>query len=306
MNRFSNLVAMMPWVCLLPMVANGQGPRNPQEALRTMFEQMGKQADQFVPGMFSELDPKQMAELEKIPISPREESQFGEQVLKSYEASLKTQNISITRTPDNETIGYLTELVGRVRPLMTNARRYARIDIALVQTDSIDAYSVPGGHLLFTNGLMKNVESEAELVGVIGHELSHLDRGHQLLQLKQAKRVNRLSDFRSSMQWLSTMVKPFRPEFESQADADAVRWMIASGYDPRQLARLLSRWDARQDKQAPWTNMMPSFVRSHPDSGRRAETVLRDFEKTNIDPDTLVVGRENLENLTPSDARKRP
>lgn len=306
MNNFSKLVVVLSWVSVLPAVLRAQGPRDPQEALKAMFEQMGKRADQFVPGMFSELDPKQMAELEKVSISVREESQFGEQVLKNYEATLRSQGTQIARAPGDATVRYLTELVERIRPLMTNAKRYPRIDIALVHSDTIDAYSVPGGHLLFTKGLMKNAESEAELVGVIGHELSHLDRGHQLLPLKQAKRVNKLSDFRSSMQWLSTMVKPFRPEFESQADSDAVRWMIDAGYDPRQLARLLHRWDTRQDQQAPWTNMLPSFARSHPDSGRRAETVLRDFEKTKIDPDTLVIGRENLDRLTPSNDRKRP
>ena len=285
---------------------NFRQPRDPQDALKLMFERMGEQADRFVPGMFSQLDPQQMAELEKIVISPREESQLGDQVIKNYESSLRSQNIRFTRDANSETIRYLSQLVELVRPHMKQAKRYAKLDLVLVETDMIDAYSVPGGHLIFTDGLMQSVESEAELIGVIGHELSHLDRGHQLLPLKQAKSVNKLADFRTGMQWIGIMAKPFRPEFEAQADSDAVGWMIAAGYDPRQLARLLQRWDARQDRQAPWMKMMPGFARTHPESARRAEAVLRELDKSGLDADKLVIGRDNLVRRSPAKDRKRP
>jgi predicted Zn-dependent protease len=281
-----------------------QQPRDQAEALRNMFEQFGQQSEQFMPGMFSELSPQQMAELDRIKIAPREESQFGTQVLQNYEASLRAQNQTLTR--QGKEVKYLATLVAEIRPHMTNARRYGEIDVALVETENIDAYSVPGGHLLFTSGLMQNVQSEAELVGVIAHELSHLDHGHQLLPLKQAKKVNQVNDFRSGMTWVATLAKPFRPEFESQADADAVKWMLAAGYDARELAGLLNRWEARQAQTAGWTKMLPSFARSHPDSGRRAQVVLRLFDRARVDPDQLIIGRQNLVQRIPASERKLP
>lgn len=284
--------------------AGAQHQPDPADALRNMFEQFGRQSEQFMPGMFSELTPEQMAELERTNIAPREETQFGNQVLRNYEASLRGQNLTLTR--QGADAKYLAALVAQVRPLMTNARRYANVDIAVVNSDSIDAYSIPGGHLIFTAGLMKNLQSEAELVGVVAHELSHLDRGHQLLPLKQAKRANQVSDFRSGMTWVATLAKPFRPEFESQADADAVKWMIAAGYDPRQLAALLSRWDARQAQDAGWTKMVPSFARSHPDSGRRAQVILDLFDRAHVDPQGLIVGRQNFEQRVPASVRRLP
>lgn len=278
--------------------------QDPADALRTMFEKFGQQSEQFMPGLFSELTPAQMAELEKVPVSKREEADFGTQVLKNYEATLRSQNQTLTR--EGNDVKYLAQLVSDMRPNMTNAKRYPRIDIALVETESIDAYSIPGGYLVFTTGLMKNVQSEAELVGVICHELSHLDRGHQLLPLKQSKRSNTMMDFRSSMQWIATTAKPFRPEFETQADADAVRWMLAAGYDARELARLLIRWDARQEQQAGWTKMIPSFARSHPDSGRRATVVLDIVELARVKKENLIIGKENLASRIPSSQSKRP
>ncbi|MGN6543728.1 MAG: M48 family metallopeptidase [Aureliella sp.] len=291
-------------VLLIGLPAGAQQQPDPADALRNMFEQFCRQSEQFMPGMFSELTPQQMAELERTNIAPREETQFGTQVLRNYEASLRGQNLTLTR--QGEDVKYLSALVAQVRPLMNNARRYANIDIAIVNSDSIDAYSIPGGHLIFTAGLMKNLQSEAELVGVIAHELSHLDRGHQLLPLKQAKRANQVSDFRSGMTWVATLAKPFRPEFESQADADAVKWMIAAGYDPRQLAALLSRWDARQAQEAGWTKMIPSFARSHPDSGRRAQVILDLFDRAHVDPQGLIIGRQNFEQRVPASVRRLP
>lgn len=189
-----------------------------------------------------------MAELEKVPVSKREETEFGSQILKNYETFVRSQNKTLTR--EGKEIEYLGQLVSDLRPHMKNTKRYASIDIAIVDSDAIDAYSIPGGHLLFTNGLINDLQSEAELMGVICHELSHMDRGHQLLPLKQSKRTDTMVDFRSSMQWMATTAKPFRPEFESQADADAVKWMLAAGYDARELARLLIRWETRQNQTA--------------------------------------------------------
>jgi predicted Zn-dependent protease len=284
-----------------PSVAVSQ---DPADALRNMFEELGQQSEKFLPGMFSELTPKQMAELERVPVSLREETEFGSQILKNYESSVRSQNKTLTRV--GKDIEYVAQLVRELQPLMRNSKRYPRIDIAIVDSDAIDAYSIPGGHLLFTHGLINDLQSEAELVGVICHELSHLDRGHQLLPLKQSKRTDTMVDFRSSMQWMATTAKPFRPEFESQADADAVKWMLAAGYDARELARLLMRWQSRQDQTAAWTKMVPSFARSHPDSGRRATVILNAVDRAQIKKDKLIVGRENLLNRQPHSQGKQP
>ncbi len=293
-------------VCVLvlavPQLVVAQVPGDPAEQFRNMFENFAKEGDKFMPGMFSELTPEQMARLEKVKVSVKEESQFGSDVLKNYEASLRGKNQAIVRSGAD--LDYIKALVKDVKPQMNNAARYKEMDVALVETEEVDAYSIPGGHLIFTSGLLDNVKCEAELVGVIAHELSHLDRGHQLLTLKQSKTQPQWNDPRAAMGWMATMFKPFRPEFEAQADADAVKWMLATGYDARQLARLLARWEAKQNQQAPWVNMMPSFVRSHPDSGRRAQSVLRDFDNQAKNPNQLVVGRKNLELRIPASQKK--
>ena len=276
----------------------------PANDLRNMLEKLGQQSESFVPGIFSELTPAEMAELEKVAVSKKEEVDFGSQVLNNYESFIRSQSKSIRR--DGKDVKYLAQLVNVIKPNMVNSKRYPKIDIGIVNSDTIDAYSIPGGHLLFTNGLINDVQSEAELVGVICHELSHLDRGHQLLPLKQSKRTDTMVDIRSSMQWMATIAKPFRPEFETQADADAVRWLLQSGYDARELAQLLMRWQARQNQTAEWTKMVPSFARSHPDSDRRATVILNSVDQARVNKDKLVVGKENLASRRPYGLGKEP
>ena len=306
MGNHRALCIVAGWLALVLLVrpdsAAAQAAADPAEQLKNMFETFAKQGDKFMPGMFSELTPEQMAQLEKIKVSTREETQYGNDVLKNYEASLKSRRLAIQRGGDD--VAYLKALVHDVQPQMVNANRYKQIDVAMVETEETDAYSIPGGHLIFTSGLLKSLKSEAELVGVIAHELSHLDRGHQLLTLKQSKTQPKWNDPRAAMTWMATMFKPFRPEYEAQADADAVRWMLATGYDARQLAQLLIRWDTRQNQQIPWVNMVPDFARSHPDSGRRAQSVLKDFDAQVKDPNQLTIGRRNLAERVPASQKK--
>jgi predicted Zn-dependent protease len=269
----------------------------PFEAMRKMFEQFGQQSQQFMPGMFSELTPEQIQRLERVPITPREESAFGEQVLKNYGDALRARQQELVRK--GRDVDYLRKLAEKIRPLMKHSGRYAKLDVAVVETDEIEAYSVPGGHLIFTTGMIEDAESEAALVGVIAHELSHLDHGHQLLFLKQQKSLGNIRDMQSGMLWLGTLAKPFRPEFESQADADAAQWMLKAGYDPRELAHLLQRWEVRTRQQAAWTKAIPAFARSHPDSDRRAEAVLAELDRARVNPQRLATGRDNLRTRTP-------
>jgi beta-barrel assembly-enhancing protease len=300
--RAISTLALYVLLTMCCAAARGQGNVPQAEALRNMFERMAKQSEQFAPGLLSELSDEEMARLERVKIAPRQEAQFGESVLKNYEATLRAKNVTITR--DGELVDYLRALVDDVRKHTANARRYARIDVALVESEETDAYSVPGGHLIFTRGLIDSLQSEAELVGIIAHELSHLEHGHQLLALKQSKSMPQMNDPRLAMQWMATMFKPFRPEFETQADSDAFKWMLAAGYDPRELANLLDRWEARQAQQAAWTKMLPDFVRSHPDPGRRARSIHETFNKLRRPPQDLVIGRQNLAQRIPSSQRK--
>jgi predicted Zn-dependent protease len=277
--------------------AQAQPPAFDNARFEDMIRQFASPLDSFIPGVLTEITPQQLARLDVVPVSQAEEAAFGKRILNDYERQLKLTNKGIVRTgPDVE---YLNKLSAAIRVHMTHGTRYKNLRIGVVDLDVADAYSIPGGDLLFTTELLKTAGSEAALVGVVAHELSHLDRGHQLYALKQSKLVQKTPNFRNMMQAVAAVAKPFHPEFESQADQDAFTWMVAAGYDPRELARLLDRWSQRQDQRFPWAESMPTFLRSHPAAGIRAQSLLKQFEQLPPGHPALVIGIKNLEQRLP-------
>ena len=61
---------------------------------------------------------------------------------------------------------------------------------AVVDSDDIDAFAAPGGYVFLTRGLLLHMHNEAELAGVLGHEISHVVLKHHLKALQKAARAN--------------------------------------------------------------------------------------------------------------------
>jgi predicted Zn-dependent protease len=243
--------------------------------------------------------------LEHVEVSPEEERRLGQAVLDGFLSELKRQKIAaVSRGKDAQ---YLRDLIATVRPKMTHADRYRAIDVYVVQSPLAEARSVPGGTLVFFRGLLESAGSEAAVVSVVGHELAHLDRGHQLYRVKGMKLAQQ--SFRQgagpspaqfmglATQMVRLWARPFRPEDETAADRDAVRWTFEAGYDPRAV---LAVFDAiRRQKKGP-PIPMPAFLQSHPPPESRRNDVMALYDELTRGNDgvKLYVGRENLRRRT--------
>src|SRR5439155_4829604 len=84
-------------------------------------------------------------------------------------------------------VQYLAQLVGLIQPQMQQRERYRKIHIHVAGLGVPNAYSLPGGHVIISRELLEQAGCEAAVVCVLGHELSHLDRGHLLRRAKQWK-----------------------------------------------------------------------------------------------------------------------
>lgn len=227
-----------------------------------------------------ELNEQQLLEIEKIPISLSEEIKLGKQMISRYERHLRQQRVSVLRSGTD--VKYLSQLVEAIHPLMTNGEKYKKIDVRLSDSTHFDARSFPGGTIYVSRGLMKIVPNEAALVGVLGHELSHLDHGHQLFDARRQRWMQNsfTSDALSasfSAEKLTQMAsmaasfaKPYRPTEESAADNDGIRWAFELGYDPTEFAKLfrtLMQKNAASKRSLPGTTV--TFFRSHPPNKER-------------------------------------
>jgi predicted Zn-dependent protease len=277
----------------------GQVPpvNSPAAAFEQMFERFAENAGPLAP-MFGKVTPEQQRQLDSINVSVADEREFGQRVLEAYTKQLDDANIGVSQLGKDVT--YVQQLLKRLKPQMQNGGRYARFEVSCIESDSSDAFSIPGGRILVTKGLLTRAPSEAAVVGVLAHELSHLDRGHQLIPLKQSQLARQPLNFQDSMFLVSLVARPFRPEQESEADRDATAWMMAAGYEPRELAKLLMQWDRQQEQTAPWMEFVPGFVKSHPDAGKRARVVLQIAQQNRAKyPDAKFVGVQNLRQRSP-------
>ena len=239
--------------------------------------------------------------LEQIEVSAVEEKQLGKQILQSGLAALKESGIKVETA--GRDIDYLNSLVATLKPFMKHKDRYESIQVMVARSPRIDARSCPGGTLVFYDGLLAAAGSEAALVGIVGHELSHLDRGHQLLPIRRMKLMEKSfsnpQDLTRFMQAGPGMTKlwarPFRPEDERDADRDGVAWGLAAGYDPREMGKLFQKKGGKSTTAdgMPWAN----FFRSHPSNPDRYQAIQKQYaqwQKEHPKSEPLFIGRENL------------
>jgi predicted Zn-dependent protease len=242
----------------------------------------------------------------EVEISFADERRFGAAIVEEYRAELQRQNLRVLERGRN--VDYLLDLVNTIKPFMANSDRYRTVKVYLVDSPQIDARSFPGGTLVFFRGLLDFCGSEAALAGIVGHELSHLDHGHQLATLRRMKYFEQSMKVQQQtfvpermFSAIRTMVegyaRPFRPEDEAEADRDGAAWAYRAGYDPRELATLFLRLHRRGGDEP--GRQLP-FLQSHPfrlDRYRAIQAQYAELQQTSPTA-KLYVGRRNLSQRT--------
>lgn len=159
------------------------------------------------------------------------------------------------------------------------------ITIHLVRDSDINAFALPGNHIILHNSLFSFAKDPAEVAGVLGHELGHLKLGH--IEKKLAKEVGMTILFtiaggEGGQEILKEIVKQissssFDRDYEREADEFAVKVMAKSGLNPERLSDFMYRIDSKQN--------MPRelvFISTHPDSKERAADIIKSAKKYKI------------------------
>lgn len=243
------------------------------------------------------------AALAKIELSLKEEQQYGDAAAEAYLAQLAREKVKVVTR--GKEVKYLERLLATLRPQMQHADRYRSFKIYFADAPHTDARCFPGGTVLVFRGLLDFAQSEAAFIGILGHELAHIDRGHQTQQLKRMKLAQQAFSgdgagfspekfMAGGAAMMKMFAKPFRPEDESQADLDGAAWAYRSGYDVREMADLFLRLHER-DKNG--KELVPGFFRTHPFHIDRYKAILARYEELQkSEPNGKpYVGRQNLE-----------
>ncbi|BAJ03467.1 M48 family metalloprotease [Shewanella violacea] len=125
---------------------------------------------------------------------------------------------------------------------------------AVMDDMSINAFAAPGGYIVITKGLLLRLNNEAELAGVLGHEISHVLRRHHLNVLKNTSGMRALTDITSviltakeedtqSLKLVTAgteiYIRGLDKDDEFESDAMGVVLAARAGYDPYGLPAAL-------------------------------------------------------------------
>jgi len=148
----------------------------------------------------------------------------------------------------------------------------------------VNAFALPGGFIYVTRGIMAHLNTEAQLAGVIGHEIGHVTARHSVQQmttqtLAQAGLVvgvllkPELADYAGLASGaLGVMFLKFGRDDESQADELGFRYMRGQKYDPRELAEVFGVLE--RVSAASGGGRLPVWASTHPDPANRREKAL--------------------------------
>jgi predicted Zn-dependent protease len=127
---------------------------------------------------------------------------------------------------------------------------------AVLDDNGYNAFAAPGGYIFITKGLLYSLKNEAELAGVLAHEIAHVLRKHQLSAIKKAAGQQLATEFASAMAskhkyggvaskfiagGIDIMVKGLDKEDEYEADRMGVVIAARAGYDPYGLPAALQK-----------------------------------------------------------------
>lgn len=131
----------------------------------------------------------------------------------------------------------------------------------ILDSPTINAFALPGGYIYITRGLLALLSSEAELAGVLGHELAHVAARHGAQRLSRMKAEERfcaafICDFELPVLGdmaaigLDLTFGGFTQEQELEADELGMRYMRSAGYDSHSMTRFLKKLKAQTDLEA--------------------------------------------------------
>ncbi len=176
------------------------------------------------------------------------------------------------------------ERVKRIGARLLNSESLQSSDYAynfhlLADRSTINAFALPGGQVFITRALYDKLESDAEIAGVLGHEIGHVVGRHGAERLAKQQLTQGLAGAAGvatgdhSGQQMAMMIgqvvnMKYGREDELQSDTLGVRFMVEAGYDPRAMLAVMKVLMA-----AGGGKRQPAMFSTHPNPENRVEVI---------------------------------
>jgi predicted Zn-dependent protease len=209
-------------------------------------------------------------------ITENVDEQLGDVFWKSYSAEMEeVKNIKMV-----EPIQQMVEELCSENNIVASSIR-----VHVVENKEINAFAMPGRHLVVHTGLIDFADHEDEIAGVIAHEIAHIESGHVVKKLGKEIGLSILMNLtlgdiggevvRNALSTITSTA--YDRSLEKEADLKAVDYMVAAKMNPTYLASFLEKLDKQSQ-----TPEVLQWVSTHPDSKERVRYINEKVKSKNV------------------------
>ncbi|HEV2387446.1 MAG TPA: M48 family metallopeptidase [Candidatus Acidoferrales bacterium] len=211
--------------------------------------------------------------------SPQREIEMGREMAQQVERLVSLDD-------DPRLTGYLQDLTDRI---VRNSDAKLPLRVEVIESNDVNAFALPGGYFFLDTGLILRTESEAELAGVIAHEVAHVAARHATREMTEEEIWNWMSlpvllfggPVSFTIQQSLNVAAPitfmeFSRRDERQADSLGLQYLYKAGYDPEAFVSFFER--AKQMEKDPG-ELIPRAFSSHPLTRNRVKAAERQIQR---------------------------
>jgi len=173
----------------------------------------------------------------------------------------------------------------------------------VVDDPIVNAFAYPGGYIYISRGILAHFNSEAELAGVLGHEIGHVTARHSVNQMSKQQLMSiglgvgmvLSPEFRQfgdlAQTGLGLLFLKYSRDDERQSDELGLRYSVRSGYDAREMANIYEILEdvSKQAEGGP----VPGWLATHPAPENRGQLIRNQLAQVEVDWSGTTVGRDS-------------
>ena len=201
-----------------------------------------------------------------------EEWQLGNQLAAQVESQ-----VHLVRDP--QALAYIRMVGERIHAVTPLANR--AFDFEVINDSTVNAFSLPGGHIYLNSGLIAQADKVDMLAGVMAHEISHVVARHAIKQVQQQQEIsviagillgqnpNALAQIAAQVLAGGAMARFSRGD-EKQADDMGLDFMTRAGYDPHGMLEMFQKLLSMEQRGS---SAVARFFQDHPGTQDRIDDI---------------------------------
>jgi len=198
---------------------------------------------------------------------------------------------------------YLTEVGQRI--VRVSDRKDIDYHFTVIESAQINAFAAPGGFVYFYTGLLREMNTEAEMAAVMAHEISHVVARHGIKRVQSAMGVQLAyalifggEDAGAAVnagivKGMGLLFAGYSRDAEREADQFGIHYMIKAGYDPAGAVDMFETLGRLGGERS--GNVFEKLVSSHPETQERIANAKSQINKRQPLPKHLSLGKEKYQ-----------